>query len=34
MERGLKRAEKTYYSYASQTQLHKEINQVKDDFGG
>jgi len=24
----------TYYSYASQTQLHKEINQAMNDFGG
>ena len=28
MERGLKRAANTHYSYTSQTQLHKEINKL------
>jgi hypothetical protein len=33
MKRGLKEAASTHYSYASQTRLHKQINQVRDGFG-
>jgi hypothetical protein len=34
MERGLKETASTHYFYASQTQLHKKINQDRDNFGG
>jgi len=34
MEKGLKETASTHYFYASQTQLHKKINQDRDIFGG